>query len=68
MSSFGVIAIGRDVRIGIMVMKRYPVMCADCCPFHQDNKEHCDLFREKLIKIESNYARAADCLRSEIHI
>jgi hypothetical protein len=67
MSSFGVIAGGRDVKVGIMVMDHYPVMCANCCPFHENDEEYCELFKKKLIKIESHYARAADCLKSEAH-
>jgi hypothetical protein len=65
MSSFGVIAGGRDVRVGIMVMEHYPVMCANCCPFHENDEEYCELFKKKLIKVEGRYARAADCLKSE---
>jgi hypothetical protein len=62
MSSFGVIAESRNVRV---VMTDYPVMCANCCEFHKKDEAYCDLFKKALIKYGSHYVRAADCLRSE---
>jgi hypothetical protein len=65
MSSFGVIAIGRNVRVGIMVKKDYPIMCADCCRFHEKYETYCRLFEKKLVKIEDCYARVADCIKGD---
>jgi hypothetical protein len=67
MGSYGFMAIGRSVKIGIDVMMDYPIMCAKTCRHHEDTEAYCQLFQKVLIKIEDRYARCADCIRSEVN-